>query len=107
MRAGAADATLGREVTAMTNPLAPTGQPGLRDQAITRLRKKRELRAHLLAYVLVNAFLLTIWVLTGAGFFWPAFPLAGWAIGLVFHAWDVYRRPVSEDQIRHEMERIG
>jgi hypothetical protein len=107
MRVGVTGATVVGEVTAMTNTEAPTDQAELRDQAITRLRKKSELRAHLLAYVLVNAFLLTIWALTGAGFFWPAFPLAGWAIGLVFHAWDVYRRPVSEDQIRHEMERIG
>ena len=41
-----------------------------------------------------------------AGFFWPAFPLVGWGIGLVFHTWDVYRQPFSEDQIRHEMERL-
>jgi positive regulator of sigma E activity len=106
MRAGAAGATVVREVTAMTNAQAPTDQPGLREQAVIRLRKKSELRAHLLAYVLVNAFLLMIWALTGSGFFWPAFPLAGWGIGLAFHAWDVYRKPFSEDRIRHEMEQI-
>jgi hypothetical protein len=33
----------------MTNAQAPTDQSGLRDQAITRLRKRSELRAHLLA----------------------------------------------------------
>jgi 2TM domain len=106
MRFGAMGATVVGEVTAMTHAAAPIDQPGLRDQAITRLKKKSELRAHLLAYVLVNAFLLTIWAMTGAGFFWPVFLIAGWGIGLVFHAWDVYREPFSEDQIRHEMERI-
>jgi hypothetical protein len=106
MRLGAMGATVVVEVTAMTNAAAPTDQPGLRDQAITRLKKKSELHVHLLTYVLVNAFLLTIWALTGAGFFWPVFPIAGWGIGLVFHAWDVYRKPFSVDQIRHEMERI-
>jgi hypothetical protein len=35
------------------------------------------------------------------------FPLFGWSIGLVFNAWDVYwRKPVSEDRIRQEMERM-
>jgi hypothetical protein len=55
----------------------------------------------------VNAFLIGIWAFTGAGFFWPVFPLSGWGIGLVFNAWEVYwRKPVSEDRIRQEMERM-
>jgi hypothetical protein len=55
----------------------------------------------------VNSFLIGIWAFTGAGFFWPAFPLFGWGIGLVLNAWDVYwRKPLSEDRIRDEMERI-
>ena len=65
----------------MTNVQSPTDQPTLRDQAITRLHKRSELRVHLLAYVLVNAFLLMVWAMTGSGFFWPVFPLACWGIG--------------------------
>lgn len=35
------------------------------------------------------------------------FPLLGWGIAVAFNAWDVYgRRPVTEDQIRREMERL-
>ena len=90
----------------MTSAPTPTEQPGLREQAVIRLRKKQELRAHLLAYVLVNALLVTVWALTGTGFFWPVFPLMGWGIGLVFHAWDVYRQPFSEEEIRREMTRL-
>jgi hypothetical protein len=31
----------------------------------------------------------------------------GWGIGLAFNAWDVYvRRPITEDEIRHEMQRL-
>jgi 2TM domain len=94
------------EVAAMTELQTPVGEPRLREQATIRLRKKSEFRAHLLAYVLFNAALLTIWALTGASFFWPAFPLLLWGIGLVFHAWDVYRRPFSEEQIQREMRRM-
>ena len=36
------------------------------------------------------------------------FPMLAWAIGLVLHAWDVYwHKPISEEQIRQEMERMA
>ncbi len=48
-----------------------------RRMAIERIRKRSE-SADVLAYVLVNAFLVAIWAVTGAGFFWPIFPILGW-----------------------------
>jgi hypothetical protein len=80
----------------------------LRDRAIARLKKKSDLRAHLFAYVLVNAMLVGIWAVTGAAFFWPIFPILGWGIGVAFNIWDVYRvEAPTEDDIRHEMETLG
>ena len=38
--------------------------------------------AHALAYVMVNLLLVAVWFVTGAGFFWPVFPLFGWGIGM-------------------------
>jgi hypothetical protein len=77
----------------------------LRDRAIRRLKKKRDFHAHLLVYALVNSFLVIIWAVTGAHFFWPIFPMVGWAIGVVMNAWDVYHsEEPDEDQIRREME---
>ena len=90
----------------MTDLQTPAREPELREQATIRLRKKSELRAHLLAYVLFNGALVAIWALTGANFFWPAIPLLIWGIGVVFHAWDVYRQPFSEEQIRREIQRM-
>jgi 2TM domain len=79
----------------------------LREAAVESLKKKAEFRAHLLAYVLVNAFLVAVWSVTGAGFFWPVFPIAGWGIGLVLHAWDTYRKQApTEQDIRREMDRL-
>lgn len=79
----------------------------LREQAIASLKKKRDFRTHLLMYVLVNAFLIGIWAISGADFFWPAFVLGGWGIGLVANAWDVYgRRPITESEISREAERL-
>jgi len=78
-----------------------------RDRAVTRLKKRRDFRSHLLVYVLVNTFLVVIWTVTDAhGFFWPVFPIVGWGIGVVMNAWDVYWRPrITEHDIQREMER--
>jgi len=79
----------------------------LREQAIRRLKKKRDFQGHLLVYVLVNAFIVAIWAVTGSGFFWPIFPIIGWGIGVVLNAWDVYRPDEpDEDRIRREMEML-
>jgi len=84
------------------------GDQVLREKAIKQLKKQRDFRGHLLVYVLVNAFLVVIWALTNPdGFFWPVFLIAGWGIGVVMNAWDVYRGDeFSEAQIRREMERF-
>ena len=79
----------------------------LRRLAIERIRKRSEFKMHLLSYVLVNAFLVGIWAVTGAGFFWPIFPILGWGIGVAFNAYDVYRRPIpTEAQIQHEIDEL-
>lgn len=79
----------------------------VRQRAILRLKKKREFQMHLLAYVMVNSMLIAVWALTGAGFFWPIFPLCGWAIGVAFHALDVFwSDQFSEERIRREIDRM-
>jgi hypothetical protein len=83
-------------------------EPELRDAAVRRLKKKQDFRAHVLVYVLVNATLWLVWALTSSpGFPWPVFPMAGWGIGLVMNAWDVYgRRPITEADVRREIDRM-
>ena len=78
----------------------------LRTLARARLVKRREFTAHLAAYVLVNMFVVAIWAVTGAGFFWPVFPILGWGIGVFFHGWDTFSEPLSEDRIDREVERL-
>jgi 2TM domain-containing protein len=83
-------------------------EPGLRETAIDRLKKRQDFHAHLLIYVLFNAVLWGIWALTNPGGFpWAAIPSAIWGIGVIMNAWDVYgRRPFSEAEIQHEIERL-
>lgn len=85
-------------------------EPSLREQAVSRLKKKREFHRHLIAYVLVNGLLWLIWGIVfaagGTWFPWPVFPLVGWGIGLIFHAWDTYAGQFSEQAVRREMKRL-
>ncbi len=77
-----------------------------REAARRRLHARRDFVSHVVAYVVVNGFLVAIWALTGAGYFWPVWVICGWGIGLVLHAWDTFwRRPVTEADIDAEMRR--
>lgn len=79
----------------------------MRDRAVKRLKKRRDFYGHLLIYTMVNTFLVVIWAVTSAGFFWPIFPMVGWGIGVVMNAWDVWRGDeFTDEQIAHEVERL-
>jgi len=42
-----------------------------------------EFTTGIVTFLCVNAFLILIWAMTGRGFFWPAFPICGWGLGVV------------------------
>ena len=80
----------------------------LRERALTRLKKRRDFRTHLLVYLLVNGFTVLIWALTNSGgFFWPVLPIVGWGIGVIMNAWDVFgSNGYDEHKIQREMEHL-
>jgi uncharacterized protein DUF1707/2TM domain-containing protein len=53
-------------------------------------RRRKDFHAHLAPYVMVNLLLVVIWALTGAGYFWPIWPLLGWGVGLAAHAMEAF-----------------
>ena len=77
-----------------------------RQQARERLQTRRDFGSHLVAYIVINAFLVGAWLLTGGGYFWPAWVMAAWGAGLVLHAWEAFvRRPVTEEDVEAELRR--
>lgn len=79
----------------------------LRAEAKRRVEAKRSFASHLTTYVVVNAFLVMIWFVTGRGYFWPVWILGGWGIGLVLNFWEAFlRRPVTEADVDAELRRI-
>ncbi len=76
------------------------------EEARKRVEKKRKFRADLVAYVVINLFLIAWWAVTGHGYFWPGWVLGGWGALLVLDGWNAfYRRPVTDADIEEELRR--
>ncbi|HLY00136.1 MAG TPA: 2TM domain-containing protein, partial [Roseiarcus sp.] len=104
--------------SAAPSPEKPLHWAASADQqaAIKRIHAKRGFEVHATVYVAVNLLLIAVWALTGPGYanhrhgsgsdFWPIWPILGWGVGLGLHYWTVFhRRPISEDEIRREIEK--
>ena len=76
------------------------------EQARGRLMRKRKFRGDVVAYIVINAFLVGIWAVSGFGYFWPGWVLAGWGVLLVLDWWNAYHRhDVTEADIQREMQK--
>jgi class 3 adenylate cyclase len=118
------------ELAPLTADLPAETAPPPADRAATRGRRPigmedEDFRGHLTTYCLVIGMLIGIWLLGGAGHFWPFYPAAGWGIGLGAHyqsaateqrklakkaraeglALDEYKE--REEARRHEEKRAG
>lgn len=91
-----------------------TDETSLRARAEKIVEAKRGFRQHLVIYAVVNMLIFFIWLATalvsGAWFPWFIFPLGGWGIGIVMHAYDVYGgghfETRREELVRKEMEKM-
>ena len=78
------------------------------DQAISiacGIQRWRDWSAHVAAYVVMNVVFIVAWLVGGKGYFWPAWPLIGWGVGISFqHFYASFRRPISSRDI---LPRLG
>ena len=61
--------------------------------AVRRLYHDRGFMIHFAAYLAVNVLLIVINLATTPGKYWFYWPLLGWGLGIVAHAYGVLRRP--------------
>ncbi len=71
------------ELTPLVADLPLAAGPPAPAPAPERRRRRGPDPDHLRAYIAVNAMLVAIWALTGAGYFWPIWPILGWGIGVL------------------------
>jgi hypothetical protein len=94
--------------SASDHPAASAQDPSAveRAQARKRLQDRRKILSDVVSYVVINAFLVVVWLMSGGGYFWPGWVMAGWGLLLVLHAWEVYwRHPITEADIDREVSR--
>ena len=71
-----------------------------------QLQARRDFASHVFVFLIVNTAVVLIWAITGSGYFWPAWMIGIWGIGLVMHGWDAFiRRPVTEDDVDEAMRK--
>lgn len=66
------------------------GDDDLRRTAERRVAAKLGFRSHLFTYLLVNAGLVALNLVTSPRYLWCLWPMAGWGIGLIAHGFAVY-----------------
>jgi hypothetical protein len=88
------------DLEVLQSPVVPE-----RERARKQVERKRKFGGDVVAYIVINIFLIGVWAVTGAGYFWPGWVLAGWGMLLVLDAWNVYfRRPVTDEDIDRELQ---
>lgn len=91
----------------------PPDEMQIRARAEKRVEAKIGFHRHLASYVIINTFIILIWLIVGftSHTWWPwfIFPLVGWGIGLAFHAVNTYGSAGSETRrekmVQREMNR--
>ena len=80
-------------------------------EATRRVQKKLNFYRTLTSYVIINAFLWILWLMTGSSYPWPVWVTLGWGIGLAFQALDAFALGISDRQrqqmIEEELRRMG
>lgn len=62
------------------------GELSLREREARRIARRQWFWLHLAVYVMIQAFLFVIWLLSSASYPWFIFPLFGWGVFVSAHA---------------------
>lgn len=89
---------------------SPPTDTALRKKAEKRVKERMELLRHFGTYVVVNGFLVVVWALSGAGYPWFLWVMAGWGLGLAIHTITYFvgskGDSAREQRVQAEMDKI-
>jgi hypothetical protein len=89
-------------------PAGPAADGQLRQRAIARIRMQNFFKLALVVNLLFDALFVVIWATTGAGYFWPMWPILGLAPVTAIIGYLAYGgNTITEDQINREMKRLS
>lgn len=74
-------------------------------RAVAQVQRWHDFKAHVGAYLLINAALIIVWAVTGGGAFWPGISLAAWGLGLSSQHFLNSFSPISCERVRRELRR--
>lgn len=83
--------------------------PELEDEARRRIRARRNFAQMLLVFVVISLAMIAVWAFTGAGYFWPMWPIGGLLLATIFSALNLlglFRNDVRRSEIEAELERM-
>jgi hypothetical protein len=87
-----------------------TEEQELRARAEQRVSDRSHLLQHIGSYIIINGFLVVVWALTGHGYPWFLWVMAGWGIGLAAHIVGYFTgtrgQAVRDKMVEREMERL-
>ena len=95
-------------ITPRNSPATPDSPTPDSERAAARrhLERKRKFSGDLVSYIVINAFLVVIWAVSGRGSFWPGWVMGVWGVLLLLDAWNLYfRHPVTEAEVDRELQR--
>ena len=68
-----------------------------------RIKRRRASWSQAVTFGVITVVLVVIWALTGAGFFWPAFVMLGFAVALAAQARRAFAHDVTDADIDREL----
>jgi hypothetical protein len=74
-------------------------------RAVAQVQRWHDFKAHVGAYLLINAVLIIIWATTGGGTFWPGVSLLAWGLGLSSQHFLNSFAPITPETVRRELRR--
>jgi len=86
---------------------AVTSTDSSRDQAINRLMLRHSLRHQFVLSFLLFGGMTVVWLLSGRGYFWPAWIAFGLSFSLLSKLFKIYYQPpvITEEAIARELRR--